>query len=232
MRYVMAVLGWLVLASGCIQADRLETYQPYESPEAAAGTTISLFATDDAVMSNEEIDRALSAEVIIPEKARIVVLNFGAQPGRYWMSEETAQLDQAALEGLVDKLRKCKRVGSAFVLPSMLAPQKHTVPHMRQAAARCQADLIFLYRFTSQVYQRQRAFAHDQTRANCLVEGVLLDTRTGIIPFAAPVVRSYKAEKTEEDMDMTETIRKAELQAMREALDEIADDLVEFLESE
>ena len=161
----------------------------------------------------------------------MIVLNYGHQRWQCWWSEEVGRLDQAALEGFMAKVRASDRIGTAYVLSSMLAPEQQTIPHFRKAAARCQADLVFLYRGISLTYRKERAFAHDKAKAYCVVEAVLIDTRSGIVPFSAAVTRTYTAVKSKDDFNLAETVYKAELQAMGEALDEIAADLVKFLDT-
>ena len=226
MKWTCPIAVLVSILAGCGQAaHRLSAHD--QRPELSE----SLFKGDTEVLDNETIEQILSSKVVLPAEARIVVLNFGGQRWRRWWSEEVSQLDQAALDGFVEKVKACDRVGEAFVLPSMLAPERQTVPHLRMAAARCQADLIFLYRSTSEVYHKQRLLARDKARSYCLVEAVLLDTRTGIVRFTSTVVKSITSVKSKGDFNLTETVRKAELEALAEALVEVADELVAFLDA-
>jgi hypothetical protein len=61
------------------------------------------------------------------------------------------------------------------------------------------------------------------------LEAVLLDTRTGIVPFTIVVTRTFIAEEQKSDMSFYETIRKAELTALGSALSEVGDEVVKFL---
>jgi hypothetical protein len=182
-------------------------------------------------MSDEAIERILYASVAIPEDARLVVLNYGNHRRHDWWSEEISNLDQEAVNSFLEAVRQSDRIVYASVLPSMVAPARQSVPYMRKAAARCQADLIFLYRTISKTYRRQRVLADDQTKAYCVVEAVMIDTRTGIVPFATAVVKTYTAVEGKDDFNSIETRHKAELKAAGEALSEIGQQLVEFLAS-
>ncbi len=59
----------------------------------------------------------------------------------------------------------------------------------------------------------------------------MLDTRSGIVPFTATASRDFIAEKSDTDLNLIETMRRVELNALREALGEIGDKVVDFLES-
>ena len=222
----------MLLLAGCQSASTSNVmYAPDESPGRAA-LTESLFRSDQEVMTNESIERILDSTVVLPAHSRIVVLRFGETQPRYywwWSSPEAARLEQGTLDGLLDELRKSPRVGSAMLLPSMLVPPSHSIPHLRQAAARCQADLVLLYRTSHYTYEKQRAFAADQVRAYCVVESVLLDVRTGVIPFTSTAVRDYTAEKTGKDINFAETVQLAQINAQAEALKKISTETVAFL---
>ena len=113
----------------------------------------------------------------------------------------------------------------------MLMPQQRTVPHLRAAAARYQADLILVYQCTSHTFERHRFLQSKEAKARCLVEVVLIDVRTGIVPFASSSVETFTATKSKDDFNEAETIRKAELKALGQGLNKIADELVTALQA-
>jgi hypothetical protein len=58
----------------------------------------------------------------------------------------------------------------------------------------------------------------------------LIDTRTGIVPFTVTTNRDFLAEKNVTDMNITDTMRRAELSALRTALGEAGDKILGFLD--
>ena len=130
---------------------------------------------------------------------------------------------------LVDKLKESQSVYDASYLPTLLVPEKKTVGYLREAAARYQADLLLIYKASFRTYEKYRLFSPHITKAYCNLEAVLLDTRTGIVPFTVLVSRTYTAEKNKSDMNFYETIRKAELSAMKSALEEVGIEIVKFM---
>jgi hypothetical protein len=103
------------------------------------------------------------------------------------------------------------------------------VPYLREAAARFQADLLFIFRPDCQTFRRSRFLAADEVRAACTVEAVLLDIRTGIVPFSYVATKEFVARKTGDDASFQETIVQAELQAITDGLEVIANRVVAFL---
>ena len=108
-------------------------------------------------------------------------------------------------------------------------PQNRTVPHLREAAARYQADLLLVYRSYCQSFDRYRFFAADKSRAYCGVEAVLLDTRTGLVPFTTVATRSYDVVENRTDTNFRETRLRAQLDATAAAMGDVSTEIVRFL---
>jgi hypothetical protein len=227
-RFVVAVL---LSAAGCAAESTKVDYLASEAYQDRAQMTHSLFPQDQAVLSNDAIEQILGAKVVLPGHARIAVLRMGQRYYLDWWSDEFAEAEQALVSDFLTKLRGCRRIADASLLPSMLVPGKQTIPNLREAAARFQADLLLVYRTESQTFQKERLLASDEVRASCIVEAVLLETRSGIVPFASVAVQQYTAKKSREELELAETVRKARLKAIGLAMDRIATDLVSFLEA-
>ena len=193
--------------------------------------TPSLFATDEAVLSGANIEQILNSRVVIPKKARLAILQFGERRPWQWWSEDLARLDQEMEKGIMARLQNCARLTDVSLLPALMAPEKKTIPYLREAAARYQAELLLVYRSGSRNYDRYRFLGPDEVKAKCVVEAILLDVRTGVVPFSSVSANEYIAKKSKEDYGFSETIAKAEIKATSMGLQKIAADLVAFLEA-
>ncbi|MCC6698092.1 MAG: hypothetical protein IT365_20895 [Candidatus Hydrogenedentes bacterium] len=191
--------------------------------------TGSLFSSDQAVLSNEDIARILSTPVTLPETARMAVMQLG-QNTRYW-SESSPVLGQQTTESFLAALRQCPRIAAATALPGILIPERHTVPYLREAAARYQADLLLIYRQNTGSYEKYRATQSDQVKAYCTVEAALLDVRSGTVPFTTVGFEEVRASKAKEDLSFDETVDKAYHEAESKALQEVAASVTQFLGS-
>ena len=200
----------------------------YQSRPAAAP---SLFATDEAVLSGASIEQILSSKVVIPKKARLAVLQFGHRDAWRWWSEDLSQLSQEVEAGSIARLQRSPRFSDVSLLPALMVPEKKSVSYLREAAARYQADLLLVYQTNGRVYNRPRFIGPDEVKARQVVEAILLDVRTGIVPFASTSPQEFTAKKAKDDFNFSETIAKAELKAVGLGLAKIADDLARFLEA-
>ena len=187
----------------------------------------SLFRSDQAILSNEEIEKILGGKIQLPRQAHLTVLRLGSsQEVLSW-----AFLSDA--ENPLSVLGSSQRLTRVSWLPSLLIPEKLSVPLLREAAARFQADLLLVYRSPCQRFQDYRLFGTDKARTYCIAEGLLLDVRTGVIPFSTATTREVRVEEKKKSGDVSfyETMQKAEAQATAEALTELAQQLSQFLAS-
>ena len=228
--YMVIALG---TAAGCgcvgrvVQVDNVASQAYLGRPRLGE----SLFPSDQAVLSNEAIEQILSSRIVLPQTGRLAVLRFGWRPEvRWWSSESIVELHEEIVGGLLDTLEGSKRLLDASLLPSLLTPEKQTVAYLREAAARYQADLLLVYSATSGTHRRKKLLARDQAKAYCTVEAVLLDVRTGIVPFTSAVTESATTTRSQDDLSFSETVQRAQLEAFNRAIARIGEELVGFLD--
>jgi hypothetical protein len=133
--------------------------------------------------------------------------------------------------GIISTLRASDRIYDASFLPSILVPSERTLPFLREAAARYQADILLIYRSVCRSFERYRLFEPNTVRSYCTVEAVLLDVRTGLVPFTASTTRVVRTEQSREDLNLREAILRSQLDAVAEAMDEVAEGVVDFLDA-
>jgi len=224
----IAALSSLVILSGCETVSTRHRPQSYSSIQPAVDEGADLFKKGEH-LSDEDIERILNYRIKLPEKSRVAILKISND--NYWRhySNDLNQLNKVLNKNLVGALRQSDQIYDASFLPSMLIPNKRTIPYLRGAAARYQADLLLVYRSSCSSFQKNRILAGDEIRAYCDVEAALLDIRKGIVPFTSVSTQSIEAIEKSKDKNAFETQKKAELDAIAKSLGEIADDLVEFL---
>ena len=223
-----------LLSTGCMSEagdtvstkSRPQSY--YQKMGGQYNESTSLFSSDSAILSDQDIERILAFKFKPAKLNRIAIMPFGLERCYGW-SDEIDKTALAAKNVLIDKLKELDCVYDASYLPSLLVPPNKTVGYLREAAARYQADLLLIYKVSFNTYEKYQLFRPDQTKAYCTVEAVLLDTRTGIVPFTVLTTQTFTAEKQQDDMSFCETIRKAELQALKTALSEIGEEVTKFM---
>jgi hypothetical protein len=206
--------------------------------EEAPTLTSSLFKSDQVVLDDEAIARILSSKLAMPNHARVAVIKYpGSQHGawrvygsNYWRSEDYLKTQQDYTDAVIERLSASPHISEVILLPSLLTPDDATIPVLREAAVRLQANLLLIYRITSDIYYRPRMFSDDQVKAYSTCEAVLLDVRTGIIPFTTVITKESQTQKEKKDLDVAETMRRAESSAVLDSLNSVSNQLVSFLE--
>lgn len=199
--------------------------------EAVPAQTLqeSLFKEDTNVISNEDFAKILSANVRIPESSHLAVVRFGQLPYWWEWSENFVRMNQQIDSDFLSALAHSPRLRKVSYLPSLVTPKEMTIPYLRQAAARFQADALLIYRTSTRTYDSQKWFKKDESKAYCTVEAILLDTRTGVVPFSTVVTEFYSTQRSSSDSDISETSAKAEQAAIAKAWMNLADQTVDFL---
>lgn len=209
------------------------------TPEYAARQTIetSLFSSDQSVLDDAAVKTILSSKLELPAKAKIALMRFPDSEAQknygryYWRSEEYLKLLQSQMDALSTALRASEQITETTPLPSLMTPQRASIPLLREAAVRMQADLLLVFRVNSDTYFQYRMLTKDRVKAYSTCELVLLDVRTGLVPFTRVISREQLELKLSTDFDLSETMRRAEQNAAAEALNQAAADLVAFVKS-
>lgn len=234
--YLLSLL--VLLISGCSLPPQgqlaLERERGFGDIEPVSG---SLFPSDQAVMGDDVVARVLSSRLELPVRAKIALMKFPQDSGSkyygryFWRDEEYVKLQQSQIDLLASALRGAEQVSDVIPLPSLLTPSKTSIPMLREAAVRMQADLVVVFKVSSETYSQYRAFSKDRVKAYSTCEIVLLDVRAGLVPFARVLSRERIDEKQASDLELSETMRRAEQLAASDALSAATSQLVEFLKS-
>ncbi|HKV94480.1 MAG TPA: hypothetical protein VJW20_18180 [Candidatus Angelobacter sp.] len=213
---------------------RAATAPPPPPPETildseANSPQASLFKGDQAVLSDQDIARILGTQVNVGERHHLAIL--GLNPDYFW-SQDLAEAETKNFDNLVKTLKASPQLTDVRFLPSLLVPEKRTVPYLREAAARVQADLLFVYTTRIQTFRHDRFLKPNEVHAQCVAESVLLDVRTGIVVHTGKATENIALVKTPADANFSETEARAESEARGKALISLGSQVVEHLKNE
>jgi len=236
MRTPVILIGWLAATLCGCQTPAPQHAGPYDSLAFIGRKETplegSLFPSDQAVLSDEAISRVLAGKVELPPRTRVAIIKFPDSrlySRHYWSDEDFVKVQQQHIDALSTALQGTPQIQHVVPLPSLMTPEKASIPVLREAAVRVQADLLLVFRIGSDTYSKYRLFARDKVKAYSTCELVLLDVRTGVVPFTSVMTRERIEEKTASDLDFAETMRRAEQQAAVDALRSSAEELIRSL---
>lgn len=223
-------LAAALLACSCLSTRSAVSTDPsymasreYQQRHAADG---SLITADKELLEGESVAALLDSRIVLPEQARLAVAttNYDESLG-IWSASDDGQ------GSLFDAFSRARRVNHVSLLPSLLTPSIKSVPHLRVAAARYQAHLLLVYKGYETSFTEWRVFRRDRARTQYAVEAVLLDVRTGTVPFTSVSYQEYEVQESKQDFSLYEAERRAQQAAERAALRDIAEDLTAFLDA-
>ncbi len=220
---LLLVLGLIAPITGCAQS-----YTPMDSPGYDQRLTIeeSLFPEDTKLISNEAIREILDGKIDLPDRSNIAVLQLG--PSSFYQYGNEA----VYLATIFSQLKNCGRVDQITQIPDILIPRKTlTVSSVREAAARLQCELVLIYRIDHNVRYKHKWLGRDTSKVYSSVNGMLLHTRTGIVPFTTVVDQEYKTVEKKSGETTQEFHQRTRHEATLGALQKLGTELAAFLSS-
>jgi hypothetical protein len=229
------VLTVLPIAYGCAVKRASMAPPPPPPPETILGAADSdsfqqsLFKGDQVVLSDQDIARILGTQIKLTDRHSLAILNLGSiNP---W-SADLAETEAKNFDNFVQALKSSPHLSEVRLLPSLLVPEKRTIPYLREAAARIQVDLLFVYSTRIQYFRRDRFLKADEVHAQCIAQSVLLDVRTGIVVHTGQATENIATKKLPADLDFQETLARAQSEATGKAVLSLANALTAYLAEE
>ena len=230
-------LAAALVLSGCVASSPARYPGAYETGSnalyrgAGAPDPFSLVAATGDPISEADADAFISRPIQIPRGARLAVLFSGT--GSYHGSRADDVTARGAFaEALQSAVLPSGAARTVSVLPSILTPSKPDIPTLRETGVRLQADGFLVVRISTGLLQNVRVFKDDQFRAFATVEAVLVDVRTGALPFTAVSTQQRTGTEGSEDLTSAEARLRLEREAAVAALRDIGTQLSVFLGEE
>lgn len=205
----------------------------YRFSESGIDHTIteSLFDFKERTISETDIQRLLEGKIGIPDTIRLAIFQFGGSPIQYrrWYDEESLKTRQQLIDTFTRAIQGASRVQKVVLLPSMVTGNNPNIHQLRESAVRLQADMLLVYSLYSDLFQKYRVFKKEEVKAFATCEMILMDIRTGVIPFTNIATKSAQSKKDKEDFDSEELKKRAQGQAILQTMLETGHKVAEFL---
>ena len=92
-----------------------------------------------------------------------------------------------------------------------------------------QADIVVVYSITSDIYSKYKFFSKADIKAFATTQLIILDVRTGLIPFSAIVTKDYLSQKKKEELSNSEASGRIQNEAVLLTINDIGQKITEFL---
>jgi len=221
-------------AVGCVQDG-----QQYHSAEYRGRPLLhaSLVKDERAMLSEEAIKALLESRIRIQERVKLAVLPLGHQ-GEFaescWTRGSTRPVEflqehKQYLAALEVPLAATGRFTEITHVPALLLPDEPSLTRLREAAALMQAELLLVYTTRCQLISKRAFLAKDKVKATASLELILLDVRTGVVPYAETFDVEHVEKEESDDYSIVDTQRRAERQATLLVMEKTAEGLKRFM---
>ncbi|HKS17136.1 MAG TPA: hypothetical protein VJU16_07470 [Planctomycetota bacterium] len=221
---------------GCMNASAGDQYRSRDY-QARPSINASLVKDEKALLSEEAIRALLTSRIRLPDKFKLAVLPLGHAgsfgDARWGISfnraAEFPQEKKAYLEALEAPLAQTGRFTEITHLPSMMLPTELTLTRLREAAALMQAEVLLVYSTQSHLVTWESIWVKDEVRALASLELLLLDVRTGVVPYAETFDDEHLEKEKSGDLSIVELQRRAERLATLKVMSKAAEGLKRFM---
>jgi hypothetical protein len=120
-------------------------------------------------------------------------------------------------------------VQSIIPVPQVMIAKPATLTSLRQAAVLLQADALLIVKPISYSDWRFQWFEADTAKGITSLEVLLLDTRTGVVPYTAVVTETAEISQIGSDYSQMELLSRAKKSSETKALSQVAPAVQKFL---
>ncbi|WP_288369558.1 hypothetical protein [uncultured Algoriphagus sp.] len=204
-----------------------QTYYQSEPP-----ITQSLFADQSSTISEENIRKILEGTYSLPENLRISLVKLEStqnQRSYYWNNEEYLKSHQEYLDRFTESFKLSERVQRVSQIPDLLISSNPSFTTIREVAVRTQSDLVVIYSINSDLYSNYKVFAKTDIKAFATTQLILMDVRTGLIPFSTIVTKEFQSRRMDGELNDNEAANRVKNEAVLLTIQEIGDQIHQFL---
>ena len=173
----------------------------------------SLVKDDKGGLTEASIKNLLESRIKMPKKISLAVFRLGNSQQEF----DFEPLDDEIATEFYQHSNWGKRVQSVIPVPSIMLPSNVSMKSMRDAAALLQADALLVITPNTQMDWRLRVLDENEAKAFTHFEVLLIDTRTGAIPYTFMASRSAKVIKGKSDYSNQEMMNRAKFLSEKKA---------------
>lgn len=235
----MKKIGFLILTAiifaSCTTTKQISTPNEYNYVNNEPPITKSLFDDKSSTISEENIQKILDGNYKLPNNLRVAFVKLESSQNQrryYWSDEQYLKSQQQYLDLFTEKFKSSNRVKNISTIPDILISKNPTFTSIRESAVRTQSDIVVIYSINSDIYSQYKLFSKTSIKAFATTQLIVLDVRTGLVPFTTIITKDFQDKKNETDLNESEATNRIKNQAVLLTIDEIGKQITEFLNKE
>ncbi len=232
MKHIAFIISLSILFASCDTTSKISSLTNQTENNTDTLITQSLFNDKASAISEEGIQKILDGNYRLPEKMSVVIVRIeNNQQRRSYYRDDEAYLktQQSYLDLFEEKFKQSPRVMKVSIIPDLLISKTPSFTNIREAAVRMQANVVVIYSITSDIYSKYKLFTKPDIKAFATTQLILLDVRTGLIPFSTIVTKDLLSQKKKEELDNPEARNRIQNEAVLLTINEIGQKITDFL---
>lgn len=235
MKQITLLIATIGLLMACETTRSLGNHSGLDKSSGDTLITQSLFNDRASTISEENIQRILDGTYKLPQQLRVAIVRLEPTPQlrryywNYWTDEQYLKTQQSYLDLFSDKFKQSSRVTKLNIIPDLLISKTPSFTNIREAAIRMQADVVVIYAIASDIYSKYKLFSKPDIKAFATTQLIILEVRTGLIPFSTIVTKDFLSQKKKEELDNAEAASRIQNEAVLLTINEIGQKITEFL---
>jgi hypothetical protein len=235
MKKTTLLIAIIALMTACGSTRPTGNSSGLDTPSGDTLITQSLFSDRTSTISEENVQRILDGTYKLPQQLRVAIVRLEPTPQlkryywNYWSDEQYLKTQQSYLDLLADKFKQSSRVTKLSIIPDLLISKTPSFTNIREAAVRMQADVVVVYAVTSDIYSKYKLFSKPDMKAFATTQLIILDIRTGLIPFSTIATKDFLSQKKKEELDNTEAASRIQNEAVLLTISDIGQKITDFL---
>jgi len=235
MKTFITLLSLSLLLCACGFQQQVQANDEFNKQPSDTLLTQSLFNDKASTISEEGIQKILDGNFKLPSKMRVAIVKLQSpqQKRSYWNwswnDEEYLKTEQSYIDLFAEKFKQSDKVSKVSIIPDLLISKTPSFTSIREAAVRMQADVVVVYSIASDIYSKYKIFSKDDIKAFATTQLILLDVRTGLIPFSSIITKDVLSQKKKEELNQSEAYARVQKEAVLLTIQETGQRIKDFL---
>jgi hypothetical protein len=227
------LLSSMLLLGACASMSSQGGYASSDAYQKREVLKESLVLNEGGNLTTNEIQTLLASRLDLKRPMKVAVVksdNFVSIENRWPkpLSPVASTESAEAIKGIVSKSKHIKDIS---YVPKFLLPRELTIRNLRDVAAIMQADLLLVLFTRTDANTRFTLIGADKAKAVATIESIMVDVRTGAIPFTSIAIGVVQLEKDKgQDFNDEEFRVRTVTAAEDKAIVTLAGDLIAYFQ--
>lgn len=173
-------------------------------------------------LSEKDIQKILNSRVKLKKNLNIAVT-------RLTLNNDFQRIDDDIAKKLYLRKNWGRKAQSIIPVPQLLIEAPINLSSLRRSAVLLQADLLVVIAPRSIADWEYNFFDENTAKATTSLEIIVLDIRTGVVPFTSIITESVELKKVNNDYSNEEMIERARSESEKKALFQVSEQVAGFL---